>query len=76
MANNKNYKSKFSRAERAAYHSGKGYAVAHAKRGINFKNGKVKEAFRQGFNKGKAMMAKNPLKYALLPKKTRSKKKG
>ena len=70
------FKSKFSRAERQAYSSGMGYAVGHAKKGINFSKPEVRESFRKGFNKGKAMMERNPLKYPSLPKKTRSKKKG
>ncbi len=69
------FKSKFSRAERQAYHSGKGYAVAHAKKGINFSKPEIRKSFAAGYAKGNQMIAKNPLKYPPLPKKTRAKKK-
>lgn len=59
---------KFSQAERAAYHSGKGYAVAHFGRGINFENKKTRESFQNGYSKGIAMMRKNPSKYKLIKK--------
>ena len=68
------FKSKFTRAERQAYHSGKGYAVAHKKRGINFKFDNLKRSFARGYNKGLEMMKRNPLKYGALPKKTRKKR--
>ncbi|MBO5010553.1 MAG: hypothetical protein J6D20_07660 [Clostridia bacterium] len=68
------FKSKFTRAERQAYHSGKGYAVAHKKRGINFKFANLKASFARGYNKGLQMMKRNPLKYGQLPKKTRKKR--
>ena len=68
------YKTKFSRAERQAYQSGKGYAVAHAKKGINFAKPELRASFAKGYAKGKQMIAKNPLKYPALPKKSRSKK--
>jgi hypothetical protein len=64
---------KFTRAERQAYHSGKGYAVAHKKRGINFKFSNLKASFMQGYKKGLEMMKRNPLKYAILPKKRKTK---
>lgn len=66
---------KFTRAERQAYHSGKGYAVAHAKKGINFSKPELRASFAKGFAKGNEIINKNPLKYPALPKKTRSKKK-
>lgn len=70
-------KTRFSRAQRAAYESGKGYAVAHSGKQIDFAKPEVKESFAAGFRKGKQMMKRNPLKYADLPKpkKTRTKKK-
>ena len=49
-------KSRFSRAERQAYHSGKSYAVAHKKRGINFKFANLRASFARGYNKGLQMM--------------------
>ena len=68
---------KFTRAQRQAYQSGKGYAVAMAKKGINFKDDSLKDSFREGFKQGNRIMAKNPLKYPPLPKKrsTRTTKK-
>ena len=65
------FKSNFSRAERQAYHSGKGYAVAHEKKGINFAKPELRASFAKGYAKGKQMMAKNPLKYPALPKKNK-----
>ena len=67
-------KRKFTRAERQAYHSGKGYAVAHAKKGINFANTELRVSFAKGYAKGNQMIAKNPLKYPPLPKKNSGKK--
>lgn len=69
---NKNIK--YSRAQTQAFHSGKGYAVAHAKKGINFAKPEVRQSFAEGYALGKKMMEKNPLKYPALPKKTRKKK--
>ena len=68
------FKSKFTRAERQAYHSGKGYAVAHRNRGINFKFANLRASFQRGYNKGLQMMKRNPLKYATLQNKTRKKR--
>ena len=65
---------KFTRAERQAYQSGKGYAVAHAKKGINFAKPELRASFAKGYAKGKQMISKNPLKYPPLPKKTASKR--
>ncbi len=59
---------KFTRAERAAYHSGKGYAVAHFGRGIAFKDKKTRESFQRGYSQGLSMMRKNPSKYKLIKK--------
>ena len=68
------YKNKYSRAERQAYQSGKGYAVAYAKKGINFEKPNLRASFAKGFAKGKQIIAQNPLKYPPLPKKSRKKK--
>ena len=57
------YKSRYSRAERQAYHSGKGYAVAHKKRGIKFKFLNLRSSFQKGYNKGLSMIRRNPSKY-------------
>ena len=70
---------KFSRAERQAYHSGKGYAVASQKRGIHFKDGKnskIRRAFAAGFKKGNEMMGRNPEKYPKIRTKKNTKKRG
>ena len=61
-------KSRFSKAERQAYHSGKGYAVAHYGRGIKFKNAKTRASFAKGYSKGISMMKKNPDKYQVIKK--------
>lgn len=66
------YKSKVS-ASAKSYYSGMGYAIAHEKKGINFKNSKSRASFAAGYNAGKARAAKNPLKY---PKLVTRKKKG
>jgi len=66
------YKSKVS-AGAKSYYSGMGYAIAHEKKGINFKNEKHRALFKKGYNAGKARASKNPLKY---PKLVRSRKKG
>ncbi len=69
------YKSKYTSSQRSAYNSGKGYAVGHKKRGINFSKPELKKAFAEGYKKGVQMMTKNPLKYPLLPKKRKTTKK-
>lgn len=66
------YKSKVS-ANARSYYSGMGYAIAHEKRGINFKDDKSRAIFKKGYNAGKRRAAKNPLKY---PKIATRKKKG
>lgn len=65
---------RFSRAEASAYESGKGYAVAMNKRGINFKKPGLKAAFAKGFKKGLAMLRHSPSKYPNLKRKTKKKK--
>ena len=70
-----NIKKKFSRAERQAYHSGMGYAVAHKKKGINFSKPELRRNFAAGYAKGLERIERNPLKYPGLPPKKRSTKK-
>ena len=65
------YRSKVS-ANAKAYYSGMGYAVAHKKKGINFKNTALKRIFAKGYAAGLRAMSKNPLKYANLPRKKKS----
>ena len=65
------YKSKVS-ANARSYYSGMGYAIAHEKRGINFKDDKSKAIFKKGYNAGKRRVQKNPSKY---PKIARKRKK-
>ena len=65
---------KFSRAEMSAYESGKGYAVAMSKKGINFKKPGLKQAFAKGFKKGLAMLRHSPSKYPNLKRKSKKKK--
>ena len=68
-------KNNFSRAERQAYISGMGYAVAHKKKGINFSKPELKKSFAKGYAKGVDRIERNPLKYPALPPKKRSTKK-
>ena len=65
---------KFSRAEMSAFESGKGYAVAMQKKGINFKKPGLKQAFANGFKKGLAMLRHSPEKYPNLKRKSKKKK--
>ena len=58
----------FSRAERQAYNSGKGYAIAYMKRGIVFSKPSLRKSFAKGFAKGKEMYSQNPGKYPMLKK--------
>ncbi len=66
------YKSKVSAGVKS-YYSGMGYAIAHEKKGINFKNQKSRDLFQKGYNAGKKRASNNPLKY---PKLVTRKKKG
>ena len=67
---------RFSRAERQAYISGMGYAVAHKKKGIKFNKPSLRRNFAAGYAKGLERIERNPAKYpALAPKKRSSKKK-
>ena len=65
----------FSRAERQAYNSGKGYAIAYMKRGIVFSKPLLRKSFAKGFAKGKEMYSQNPGKYPMLNKKKSGSKK-
>lgn len=69
------FKSRFSRAERQAYHSGMGYAVAHAKKGINFSKPELRRNFAAGYARGMERIERNPLKYPALPPKKRTSRK-
>lgn len=69
--------SKFSRAQYTAYYSGMGYAVAHAGKRVDFeksKNPGNRANFLAGYNRGLAMMARNPEKYPPKFRKKRKKK--
>ena len=66
------YKSKVS-ANARSYYSGMGYAIAHEKRGINFKDDKSRAIFKKGYNAGKRRAAKNPLKYPKIARKRKKK---
>ena len=61
-------KRNYTRAERQAYNSGKGYAVAHFGRGIKFSSSKTRASFQKGYSKGISMMKQNPSKYQLIKK--------
>ena len=67
-------KRQYSRAETSAFESGKGYAVATSKKGINFKMPNLKKAFANGFKKGLAMLRHSPAKYPNLKRKSKIKK--
>ena len=56
-------KSKFSSNQKAAYHSGRGYAVAHKGKKIEFKSSDMKESFMAGYKAGRASVEKSPSKY-------------
>ena len=66
-------KQKYSRGEASAYESGKGYAVATSKTGINFSHSKLKEAFAKGYKRGLAMLRHDPSKYPNLKRKRKKK---
>ena len=70
------YKKSNASAKSKAYYSGMGYAIAHAKKGINFTNTALKAVFAKGYAAGRRLMKKNPLKYANLPRKKSNKKRG
>lgn len=59
-------KSRYSRAERRAYESGKGYRVARENRGINFKNPKNRASFQAGYAAAGKSLKKNSSKYPKL----------
>ena len=68
-------KKNYTRAERQAYISGMGYAIGHAKKGINFSKPGLRRNFAAGYAKGLERIKRNPLKYPPLPPKKRSTKK-
>ena len=61
-------RSKFTAAQQQAYHSGRGYAVAHKGKGINFSKPEVRQSFREGYNAAMRTIMKNPGKYPDLKK--------
>ena len=67
-------KRKFTRAEKMAYHSGKGYAMGYKRKGINFEKPNLRASFQRGYNKGIALFKKNPLKYPKLQTKSRKRR--
>lgn len=56
-------KSKYTRNQQSAYHSGRGYAVAHAGKKIEFSSSDMKESFMAGYKAGRDAMKKSPKKY-------------
>ena len=56
-------KSKFTGNQKAAYHSGRGYAVAYHGKKIEFKSSDMKNSFMAGYQAGRASLEKNPKKY-------------
>ena len=60
---------KHTAAEKNAYYSGMGYAVAYCGKGITFRKDNVRKSFQAGWNRGHAMMKKSPAKYPKLSSK-------
>ena len=45
-------KSKYTRNQQKAFHSGRGYAIAHKGKKIDFKSAELKESFAEGYRAG------------------------
>ena len=56
-------KSKYSKNQQAAYHSGRGYAVANTGRVIDYKSEEMCKSFLAGYRAGVESMKKSPKKY-------------
>ena len=56
-------KSKYTRNQQSAYHSGRGYAVANEGRRITFKSKEMQSSFLEGYEAGKAAIKKSEGKY-------------
>ena len=64
-------RSRYTDNQRAAYNSGRGYAVAHDGRKIEFKGGRegdMYNSFMAGYRAGKSAIERSPDKYPKNPK--------
>ena len=61
-------RSKYSAAQQQAYHSGRGFAVAHKGKRINFAKPEVKASFKAGYDAAIKTIMSNPGKYPDLKK--------
>ena len=59
-------KSKYTRNQQKAFNSGRGYAVAHKGKRINFKSAELKESFVAGYRVGVKSVKNSPNKYSNL----------
>lgn len=59
-------KSRYSKNQQTAYHSGRGYAVAHSGKKIEFSSSDMKESFMAGYKAGRETIKKSPKKYPSL----------
>lgn len=51
-------KRRYTKAEREAFDSGQGYAVARSSHGMNIKNLKLRKSFAKGYANGREMISK------------------
>ena len=61
-------KSKYTKGQQIAYHSGRGFAVAYKRKGINFKKPENRQSFHEGYMAAIRNMEKYPNKYTDLKK--------
>ena len=59
-------KSRFTKAQNAAYNSGKGYSIARNGRKINFSSDDLKNSFLAGYQAGSEKIKASPKKYPKL----------
>ena len=56
-------KSKYTRNQKSAYYSGRGYAVAYSGKKIEFSSSDMKDSFMAGYKAGREAIKKSPKKY-------------
>ena len=56
-------KSKYTKNQRNAYHSGMGYSIAHKGKKIEFSSDDMRESFMAGYKAGVGKLKKSPKKY-------------
>ena len=59
-------KGRFTKAQNAAYNSGKGYSIARNGRKINFSSDDLKNSFLAGYQAGSEKIKASPKKYPKL----------